>query len=324
MTEAFDAHIHLDQTAEEDRRDLARRIGRHLKFGTSEADRRAAMEIARVLAADVSVAVRTALMEEVCASEFLPDALVATLMRDIHEVSLPFVRQSAALDEGQLIDLVQDDDPALHEAVAGRDHVSEPVSYAITEFCAEPAVETLMDNAGAEISSRVCHMVLDRFSEAESLLTTMSRRGDLPLEAVEPLLERLAGAAAEALVERYDVASDFASYLTESARRRVMGSTLENAPMDRIRQYMDRLKATDELTSDVLLHLVRNGNLNSFIVGVATYCGEDHWGLQKRLADDAGSRALARALHAAGMGGSNVGMMVNAYEETRALLSGGD
>ena len=314
----LEGHIDLAQAAEHQRQALARRIGAHLKLSENEADRRAALEIARVLAVDFSVAVRSALMQEVMSVEFLPAPLLDTLIRDIHEISLPFVAACPAIDNDRLLALIDADDPAYHEAVAKRRELPEPVSFAICEQCGEDAVEALMANDSAEISHRVCSIVLDRFGDAESLMITMSRRGDLPVDAIEPLLERLSQTAATALVQRTGLAPDFAAYLTESARRRVLGSTLETAPRDRIADYMVRLHGNGELTADILLHLVRNGNVNSFLVGVGVFCGSDHGELDLKLSKG-GPAHLRALLSGADLSRPNVDLMVDAYETAIAM-----
>jgi len=303
------------QTADE-RLELAHRVGQYLKTSDSEADRRAAFEISRVLASDASDAVRKALCEEIRFCDFLPADLIDRIIADIDAVSAHFVAKSQLLDEERLIKLVRLGGDAMHLAIADRESVSEPVSYALCEVAKEPAVSRLMANEGAEVSRRAYFLVVERFPESETLMEAMSRRGDLPLEAAEMLLERLAETAANLLVKRYNLAPDFASYISGSARRRVLGATLETAPMATLETYMRQLKAQGELNSDIMLHLIRNGNLRSFIAGIAVLSDTSSSQVRRDL-DEQGASAILRLLGGAGFGRTTVTMMATAYQDTR-------
>lgn len=305
---------------EQERQDLAERVGRYLHAGGSEADRRAALEISRVLASDASEAVRKALVMELRHSAFLPADLVDRVISDLDSIAAPFVRKSTALDEERLIRLVKLGCDALHLAVADRDHVSEPVSYALCEVAKQPALTRLMENEGAVVSKRAYFMVVDRFPEAETLMEVMCHRGDLPIEAAETLLERLTDSCANFLVKRFDLAPDFASYLAESARRRVMGQTLETAPIAALERYMAQLKADGELGADILLHLVRNGNVRSFLAGVAVLTDESTKAVQTQLAEQ-GQNRLMHLLDQCGFGNSTIAMMMSAYRNASLAFS---
>lgn len=302
-----------DQAVQE-RLDLAARIGRYLTTSDSEADRRAALEISRVLASDVSEAVRKALVQEIRHCEFLPQDLIDQIIQDVDAVSVSFVKKSRTLNEEKLIRLVRLGNNALHLAIADRDHVSEPVGYALCEMAMEPAVTRLMENDGAEMSQRICFKVVDRFPDSENLLTIMNRRGDLPMEAAAILIRHLSQEAADAMVERFDLAPDLVSYIASSTRRKVMGQTLEEAPDILLERYMISLKQNQDLSSDMMLHQIRNGNVRSFVAAVAALAGQSMQNVRHQL-DDQGVSALPNLLSDSGFGTSTIAMMAAAYKE---------
>ncbi|MBK5912722.1 hypothetical protein CCR85_14660 [Rhodothalassium salexigens] len=314
MGQARDIFTTITEAAAADREALARRLGRYLTVDGARVDRQAAIGIAEALAHDLSVAVRAALAEAVAASEILPARLVDVLSRDVPEVSLPFIRHSPTLTDRQLAALVYDGDPAVQTAVASRASVSEPLSHMLSEHGAEPAVRALVDNDGSVMSSRVCGRILDRFPQTETLLSALSRRGDLPVDAVEPLLERLSDAAREALVVRFDLGRDYATYLAESARRRVLGNTLDSAPVSNIVAYLAHLHEVGELDLDMLLHLVRNGNLRSFAVAVGVFVDVDPAWVLSDL-DARGVAALVRYLRMADIGPASIRLLADSYDD---------
>lgn len=296
-----------------ERIELARKIGQFLSGNQQGQDRATGEDLARMLAADTSVAVREALALELRNSSVLPADLVERIARDLDQVAVPFLIAAKALTDDLLEQIVRECGDAAQEAIARRDGVSEPVSYAICDVAREPAVTTLFANPGAEISERTCHRATDRFPDSQSLLQVMAARADLPLSVAESVIERVSDVVAERLVKHYQLGEDLASYLLGSAKRRVFSDTMEAAPTEEVLAYLKRLHRVGALTSDYLLQAIQMGHLRTFRIILALLADAPMEKVTRDL-EQRGRMALDRLLKQADLSQSVAGVIVIAYE----------
>lgn len=305
----------LGEAAPHLRQELAAKLGRAMKqTDADEAEKASALSLARLFVQDACDAVRAALGKELAECPFLPSDLAQKIARDVAEVSAPFLSATDLLDDAALSALVADLPEASQAAVAGRAKVTEPLAFSISEHGAQAAVSTLMGNDGAEMSERVCATTLCRFSNNETVLAQMARRGDLPLAAIEGLVAKMSDEAAQALVRRYGLAQDLASYLGASARQHAVSETLEKAPLPKIEAHMSELRRRGCLTNDLLLSFAKRGNSPLFFAAVgvlANMPGE----MVEAFLDEAGPKALSRLLTRAEASAALSDLLVSTYED---------
>lgn len=300
------------------REEIAGKVGRILARESSASDREAALELAQLLVEDVAISVREALSKELRKCSFLPQDLIKTLSTDIDQIAVPFLVASQAVDDTFLEELIRSCGDSAQEAVATRNGLSEAVSFAISDVACQSAVEKLVENETATLSERSFDRVMRRFPEERSLMEKLSQRADLPAEVVERLIFKVSRQFSEYMTEKFDLSTDYSSYLISLANRQVFSRTLEMAPLPEVENYLWQLKSVDGLHSDLLLHYLQNGNVRLFTASVAVLLEKPFEAVEDRirLGD---KKVLARLLEAAGFAKPVVGVLLIAYER---LLKG--
>ena len=297
----------------ESRAEIARKVGRILSSAAEPADQKAAMELAKVLAEDVAVSVREALSKELRACIFLPQDLVATISKDIEQVSMPFLVSSEAVDDAFLEEIVRSCGDSHQEAVAQRNGLSEAVAFAIADVACVGAVDKLAENETAEMGLRSFERVVQRFPEDMSLMEKLATRADLPIEIIESLVFKVSQAYGELLFKKFDVSRDYASYLVSLANRQVFSRTLEISPLPEIKNYLSQLHAQHGLGSDVLLTYLQNNNLRLFTMSLAVLLDKPYEQLESLVASR-DKKVLARILESTGFSKSVIGVLLISYE----------
>ncbi|WP_020399288.1 DUF2336 domain-containing protein [Kordiimonas gwangyangensis] len=297
----------------EARVEIARKVGRILTRESEGGEHEDALQLAQLLVEDAAVSVREALAKELRSCSFLPSDLVAHLVQDIDQVSMPFLMASQAIDDAFLEDIVRSCGSAQQEAIAQRSQLSEAVSYAISDVGSLGAVNTLVANEGATMSSRSHNRVMERFPEERSLMEKMSERADLPAELVERIIFKVSKRYGEYLSEKFGLATDYASYLVSMANRQVFSRTLEMAPQSEIKNYLQQLHSVDSLSSDVLLNYLQNGNVRLFTMALAVRLDRSYEAVEAKLALG-DKKIVARLLEAAGFSKSVIGVLLIAFE----------
>jgi uncharacterized protein (DUF2336 family) len=295
------------------REQIAGKVGRILAKQSNGSDKKAALELARVLVEDVSVSVREALSKELRNCSFLPKEILLKLAGDIEQVSMPFLVASQAMDDDFLEEIIHNCGDKAQEAVAARDGLSEAVGFAISDVGCKDAVETLVENETADVSNRCCDRVVDRFPEERSLLEKLASRADLPVEIVERLIFKVSKRYGEYMTEKFDLTTDYSSYLVSLANRQVFSRTMEMAPQNEIENYLHQLYSVNGLTSDVLLNYLQNGNFRLFTAALAVLLDKPFEAVETKIASG-DKKVLARLLEAAGFARSVVGVLLIAYE----------
>jgi uncharacterized protein (DUF2336 family) len=300
----------IDQTAREE---IASKVGRIMARESSGSDKEAAVELAKVLVEDVAVSVREALSKELRTCNFLPKEILLSLANDIEQVSMPFLVASQAMDDEFLEEIIHNCGDKAQEAVAARNGLSEAVGFAISDVACQDAVETLVENDTADVSKRSCDRVVDRFPQERSLLEKLASRADLPADIVERLIFKVSKRYGEYMTEKFDLSTDYASYLVSLANRQVFSRTLEMAPEGEVANYLGQLNQINGLSSDVLLNYLQNGNFRLFTAALAVLLDKPYDAVEARISTG-DKKILARLLEAAGFARSVVGVLLIAYE----------
>lgn len=297
----------------ESRAEIARKVGRILSSSQDLADQKAAMELARVLAEDVAVTVREALSRELRSCIFLPQDLVATISKDIEQVSMPFLVASQAVDDAFLEEIVHSCGDSHQEAIAMRKGLSEAVSFAISDIGCHEAVNKLSGNDTADMSKRSFDRVVDRFPDDVGLMEKLASRSDLPVELVERLIFKVSQAFGQILIEKFNVSQDYSSYLVSLANRQVFSRTLESSPLPEIRNYLEQLHQRHGLGSDVLLTYLQNNNLRLFTTSLSILLSKPYEQIEQIVAKR-DKKVLARLLDSTGFSKSVIGVLLISYE----------
>ena len=303
----------LQNIDREARVEIARKVGCLLLSDKRSSDRSAALDLARLLAEDVSIAVRVALSEQVRAAPYLPDELVEKLASDIEQVSCPFVMGFKAVDDKFLISMLDTCGDELQNSIAERKEVSEALTYAICDVACVRAVSTLMSNDGAILNENSAVRVTQRFPEDTPLLESMAKRADLPIEIVKSIIFKVSRKYSEYLASKFELTADYSEYIISLAERQVFHQTLELSPDSEVYNYFCQLNDEGAITSDLLFSYIQKGFVKVFTMAVAAKTGKAPEILRKALEVDS-SKVLGKLLKKCGYSRAVVGAMVVAFE----------
>ena len=137
-----------------ERIELARKIGQFLSGNQQGQDRATGEDLARMLAADTSVAVREALALELRNSSVLPADLVERIARDLDQVAVPFLIAAKALTDDLLEQIVRECGDAAQEAIARRDGVMVMITSARAARLCGPVISAARPRCLAASASR--------------------------------------------------------------------------------------------------------------------------------------------------------------------------
>jgi uncharacterized protein (DUF2336 family) len=100
-------------------------------------------------------------------SPHLPRDVARKLAEDVEYVALPMLADFLVLTDEDLIEIVRCGTPLKQEAIASRPGLAEPVTGALIEHAAGPAVVVLMRNNTACIADDKFDQAVTRFADSE-------------------------------------------------------------------------------------------------------------------------------------------------------------
>lgn len=259
----------LSDQSKEEKLEIARSVGRIISNDLSDNDRAVAEELAHQLVRDSSVAVRKAFVSELKNSPFVPKELAETIANDLKDVAAPFLLDTQELDNELMEFIAHNCSEMAREILALRLNLPEPVSFAISEKGGEVAVTNLMDNETAEVSTRVCLTLTDRFASNDKVMGGLSQRDDLPLAVIEVLVTKLSENLTAAMVEKYGLGEDFAAYIGGEAQFKTMQVAMKKASDGELRIYLKEQAVKGNLEGPVILQMLKTGDFRAFCRAIA-------------------------------------------------------
>ena len=164
-----------------------------------------ANDIFKLLLKQAEVEVRKALSDNLMNNKSVPHDIIFSLARDVEEVSLPVLEFSEVLTNEDLIEIVSTTQTtSSHIAIANRSTVSPELSDALVKTHNSQVVGTLLRNDKASISDQSYDIVLNDFSENESIVDSMISRGSLSSTIVDHMTEKVSEAIQKKLEAKYE------------------------------------------------------------------------------------------------------------------------
>ena len=240
----------------------------------SEAERKEAEAIFRVLATDAEVLVRKSLSETLKELPDLPHDIALSLASDIADVATPMLTFSDVLSDEDLMEIVSGQSESHQAAIASRATVSEAVSEKLAETGSEKVVATLMGNEGAQISEETFEKVLDEYGDSEKVNAPMAQRSALPITVAERLVSLVSEKLQNHLVTHHDMSPETATDLILASREKSMiGLLKEGTSSDDLVRLIDQLYENGRLTSTIVLRALCMGDIDFFETALAKGAG---------------------------------------------------
>lgn len=175
------------ETASDRRRELLRQVT-DLFFETQgargERENELIGDVLQRVANDMQDGVLAELAERFAHAPDAPHGLMKDLAAHAFEVAAPVLRHSPVLQDGDLVDVVENHTQDHIKAIAQRKIVSEFVSAAIVKNGDDLALDALIRNDGAKLSRDSMEKVVDRARGSTMLHEGVIRRADMPLDLV--------------------------------------------------------------------------------------------------------------------------------------------
>lgn len=236
----------------------------------SEAERRIAEDIFRMLVEDAEVRVREALSANLKASPDVPHEVAVALAKDVDSVALPMLKFSEVLTDEDLISIVKEHGSAKQIAIAQREKVSAGVADALIDTGNEAAVARLVSNQGADLSDQALDRVLTSYGENEAISDSLARRPNLPPALSERLVNAITERLESVLSAKNELPGDAISNLLLQTRERATVSLLsggsDSADLERL---IEQMHVSGRLTSSVILRALSMGDLTFFEMALA-------------------------------------------------------
>ena len=221
-----------------------------------------AEDIFRIMVQDAEQRVREALSSHLKEAPDLPHDVAVKLAHDVESVALPVITYSKVLNDTDLIDIIETNNQAKQKAIAGRSHVSAPVSDKLVNTHNQAVVETLVDNQGAEISETSLQQVISDFGKTETIQGKLIDRNKLPVAVSERLVHMVTEQLQERLVTKHELSPSTAADMVMGIRERATLSL--SSGEDEAENLVEHLAANKRLTSTLIIRALCLGDFPFF------------------------------------------------------------
>jgi uncharacterized protein (DUF2336 family) len=253
----------------------AGKIGESFSKGKlSDAERRMAEDIFRLMMRDLEVKVRKSLSDSIKLSPDLPRDVALAMANDVSDIALPVIEASTVLTDEDLINIISSKPAEYQVAVAARADVSEAVSDALVATENEKVVERLVTNDGAKITDNTLAKVLDKFGHIERISHPMATRSVLPVAVAERLVNLVSDRIRDHLVTHHSLSDDMAMDLVLASRERATLNLLSgDSDAPDVVELVDQLARNKRLTPSIILRALCLGDITFFEAALARLAG---------------------------------------------------
>ncbi|MFZ5609133.1 MAG: DUF2336 domain-containing protein [Pseudomonadota bacterium] len=277
------------------RAEAAEKIALSFSAGNlSDSERQIAEDIFRVMVRDVEHRVRRALADSLKESSNVPRDVAVSIASDVADIAVPFIEVTQALNDDDLVSIIEAKGSEHQKAIARRETVSARVADALVETKNEDVVAALVENEGADLSEKTMSRVLDEFGEVKRISNPMAQRPALPLHVAERLVSLVSDKLQEQLLAHQDLPPDVAMDLVMQSRERATVSLLDgSADTPDVQALVEQLHRNHRLTPTLVIRALCMGDLTFFEAALAKRAGIPVVNAYK-LVHDRGDLALSR------------------------------
>ena len=280
---------------------LAKRVGRFLSLDQADEERAVVEGVARQLAVDVSSHVRQVLAFELRQCDRLVPDLAEKIAKDVETVSGPFLGATQAFSDKGLIKLIPQLKEYARAVLARRTDLSDLVMNALARIGGEGCVTSLIRNDSIALPTETCGTVVERFSDNLRVMDHFSGRGDLPVNIVEHIADKVSEHCRDVLVSAYDVSVDVAVAVLDQTKVTLLLEQMSELGAEQIHVVVRDMRDNRKLTAALSVEMAQKGCdafLESSLAvrsGMSLEQVKDTLGLKDRL-------AFVRLMHKADFG----------------------
>ena len=230
-----------------------------------DAEARSVIEAALTITLDdPAIEVRAAVADILGASPKAPRHIIISLAADVNDIAVLVLARSPVFIDSELAEIAANTGSHMQIAIAHRRNVSSAVSAALAEAGEKAAIGALLDNGGATIARMSFRRIAERFGGDSEIREALFGRPDLPPD-VRQLLVRAVGDALGAMpMARAWVPEGRARNFTRDACDRATVAIAAESQTEDLPALVEHLRATEQLTTALLLRAVCAGNVAFF------------------------------------------------------------
>lgn len=275
-------------------------LGRQAEGGTDR-ERLLFKAIMEQLLMSIERDIRCRLAEELAAREGVPRPLVLLLANQEIEIACPLLRQSDALDDSDLIEIVRHRTLEHQLAIAMRTDVSEDVSEELVGTGQTRVIVTLLKNHSARVRAATLGYLVEQAERVDVFREPLARRRDLPEAVAKRVYRLVSGALRDGLAERFD----FDASLVDDAMEAVIRQATDALKLCRAhpalaQSLVDEISQTDRFDPGLMIGALKRGEIALFEAMLIQQSGLRP-GDVRRIIYDAGGESLAVSCRAIGM-----------------------
>jgi uncharacterized protein (DUF2336 family) len=276
LTEA-DIRTLVRGPTEDERAAAAHKLCRRLDAVLDEAEREAAAELLRLMAADAAELVRRALAVTLKHSPIVPRDVALRLAHDVDSVAIPMLSSSPVFTDEDLAEIVQAASAVKQMAVARRGNLSDTVVAALVRHGCPEAVKAACANDNAELSERTLDAAILRFGGSPDVTAAIAYRKLLPVSICEKLVSLVSDQVRQHLVDHHALSPATALEIAIGTRERVTLDLVEQAQRAKnIQAFTAHLHKQERLTPSLLLRAVAHGDIAFFEWALSQRAGVPH------------------------------------------------
>lgn len=251
------------------------------------------------LAYEMEIKVRKILAERLSTVATAPRELVNRLANDEIEVARPILQNSPVFKDSDLVAIVRKHGEGHMAAIAQRKKVSAEVADTLVERGSDSVLAQLAANAGASLSRTAMETMVDRAQKNDALHEPLVTRRDMPPDLMNEMFWSVSAALRQYIIEQTaNIDPGLVDEVLSQARGRVLdGYDHEERELAQAAKYVDREQQSGRLTENLLVKLLRLGQVPEFIVGFARLAEIDNR-TARRIVFDPSGEALAIACKA--------------------------
>ena len=256
----------------------------------TEQERDLVFEILKKLLYDFEIPLRAKLSKRFASSSNIPRDLIVTLANDDIEVARPLLLASPLLRDPDLIDIIRHRGQQHQVTIARRHDLSEAVSESLVETEDEDVIRTLLQNQEAAISEATMAYLVEQSRRIDSFQEPLVNRKDLPKPLAKKLYWWVAAALRQQLLADFDIAPSELDDALEEAVSAQSGEDLAAVAQNGAEGLAGVLAARGQITPDVLIQVLRKGEIPLFEALLAQISGIDSRRLAHIIYEPSGDR----------------------------------
>lgn len=248
-----------------------------------------------------------------------PKTLSLEFARADDEVGHEMLRNSPALSQAELINIVRSGSEAQRRIITRREHVSEELSDALVETAATENIHTLLASSGSHFSARAMRTLIDQSEGDATMQTHLLGRPEFGLRDASRLFWLAPKETRRRLLLNYSVErTQIQGLLGDNlgAAYQAISVIADPAFTELVHMLSSRQKIRPEMAAH-LMDLLKQGHWDAFLEKFAEDA-EIRSQTMYQMANDAGGEAFAVLCKAIGFPRAQIELLSHATAEYRA------